>query len=86
MWLIVWFKNLKWIRAIRDYDGLVNSVNVGLKLQRECDRLKEENDQVRQVFHAHRTAAIQSIVEAHKAEQEYKRKLLDDKNSNRPSF
>jgi hypothetical protein len=85
---IEWFNNLKWIRAIRDYDILINAMNDGLRviesnkklistntrLILECAKLKEENDQIRRVFAIHRRAAETSIEDASQARLEYEDK------------
>ncbi len=92
-----WFNNLKWVRAIRQYDFLIETtrrqaVDIGAlksvihKYERGNPKITQELPaDLRCVFETHRNAARQSINDACAAEERFRRKLLDDKDSRRPS-
>jgi hypothetical protein len=95
MRLLDWVKNLKWIRAIRSYDAnnedylklsnlFVTQSKENKRLREEIDFLKEQIRQMQLVFHAHRSAAAQSIYEAAEAKKDYEQKALNAENSRRP--
>ena len=89
MLLIDWFKNLKWIRAIRSHDFLMNLTsqqadkiarleNIISKYERgSSDITRKLPPDLQGIFEAHRQAARQSINDAYQAELDYKRKLND---------
>ena len=87
MRLLDWSKNLKCIHAIRRFDYYQtlyhNAVKYSIKLSNENEQLKEQIRQMQLVYHAHRSAAAQSIYEAGEAKKDYEQKALNAENSRR---